>query len=164
MFRFRTCAHYSPDKSCKINAAPPVAMPMVCNSCKEYEGPMRDIDPKYVRNDPVFSLPQFKAAQVHPPTATPPVSQPPRSVGERKSFLSKAISYAKAEVSLLTQFISEEDVRKRLDACQGCSNLKPSREPGQLGWCGACGCGKNARAELTVKVRMPAATCPLGKW
>lgn len=91
-----------------------------------------------------------------------PVGEDP-PVPER-SFVAKAISYAKAEVSLLTQFISEEDVRKRLEACRGCPNLKPSQEPGELGWCGACGCGKNKRAELTVKARMPAATCPKKKW
>lgn len=90
--------------------------------------------------------------------------QRPEPEPEAKSFLQKAVSYARAEVSLLTQFISEEDVRKRLDACRSCPSLEPSKEPDQVGWCKACGCGKKARAELTIKTRMPAATCPKGKW
>jgi hypothetical protein len=80
------------------------------------------------------------------------------------SFVSKAVSYVRAEVSLLTQFIPESKVEERLDACRACPSLKPSTEPDQFGWCGACGCGKNKRAELTVKARMPAATCPKKLW
>ncbi len=88
-----------------------------------------------------------------------PVEAPPE-----KSFLQKAVSYVKAEVSLITSFIGEEEVRQRLEACRTCSHLEPSKQDGQLGWCTACGCGKKARAELTIKGRMPAATCPKGRW
>lgn len=82
----------------------------------------------------------------------------------KPSFLAKAVSYAKAEVSLLTQFISEEEVQRRLAACRECPKLQASAVEDEVGWCKACGCGKNRRAELTVKARMPAAKCPLKKW
>lgn len=81
-----------------------------------------------------------------------------------RSMLSKAISYIKAEVSAVTSTITDDEVAARLDACRSCSSLTPSKEQGQVGWCNSCGCGQGRRAELTVKSRMPAATCPLNRW
>lgn len=76
--------------------------------------------------------------------------------------LAKAVSWAKAEASRLIQGdVPEEQYQARLEACRTCQKLQAG-EP--VGWCGACGCGTRRRAELSVKARMPAATCPLGRW
>lgn len=83
---------------------------------------------------------------------------------EAPSLLSKAISYAKAEISRFTQTITEAEIAARIDMCRSCSKLVKSTEDGKIGWCDSCGCGKAARAELTIKATMPAATCPLNKW
>lgn len=90
--------------------------------------------------------------------------QPPESVGERKSFLGKVISYVKAEASLLLGSLGKDKYLDRIEKCKTCPALIPSSVPEELGWCSACGCGKSRRAELTVKARMPAATCPLKRW
>lgn len=73
-------------------------------------------------------------------------------------------SYLKAEVSRILYKLPEVDVESRLKACSECPELMRSGKEGELGWCKACGCGTNARAELTIKATMPAATCPLKKW
>ena len=39
---------------------------------------------------------------------------------------------------------------------------KISHDP--LGFCTKCGCGANPRAQLTVKLKLPATSCPLDKW
>jgi hypothetical protein len=72
--------------------------------------------------------------------------------------------YLKAEASRILYKIPEVDVESRLKTCSECPKLSKSEKPGELGWCTACGCGTRARAELTIKATMPAATCPLGKW
>lgn len=89
-------------------------------------------------------------------------------VGVRK-FLqdqaAKALGYAKAEASLILEGpLPEEEYQARISACRACPHLDPSTEDSAVGWCKSCGCGKNVRAELTVKARMPAAKCPIGKW
>lgn len=82
-----------------------------------------------------------------------------------KSLLEKAASWVKAEVSMVTQGpLDDERYQKRIDACLACPKLQRSEEPGKVGWCKACGCGQNVRAELTVKARMPKATCPVNAW
>lgn len=83
---------------------------------------------------------------------------------EPKSLVEKAASYIKAEVSNVVSSIPEEAVELRLAECRQCPSLKPSTNPSELGWCSACGCGQSPRAELTVKAKMPAATCPKNKW
>ena len=76
--------------------------------------------------------------------------------------LAKAVSWIKAEASrVLEGDVPEDQYQARLEACRACPKLKP-RSP--LGHCGACGCGTRRRAELTIKAKMPRATCPLGKW
>lgn len=80
------------------------------------------------------------------------------------SVLRKAASWAAAEASLLTQGpLTDEQYEARIAACKACEHLEASDAP-QVGFCKACGCGRNARAELTVKGRMPAATCPKLRW
>ena len=70
--------------------------------------------------------------------------------------------YVKAEVSqLVSGPVDDATFQKRIEACQTCKHLEQA-EP--IGWCGACGCGHRPRAELSIKARMPAATCPEGKW
>jgi len=76
--------------------------------------------------------------------------------------LAKAVSWIKAEASrVLEGDVPEDQYQARLEACRACPKLKPSSP---LGHCGACGCGTRRRAELTIKARMPRATCPLGNW
>jgi hypothetical protein len=80
--------------------------------------------------------------------------------------LSNAASWAAAETSLAVQGpVSPEVADARAAACRQCERLLQQTEPkDSIGWCGACGCGTGARAALSVKVTMPAAKCPLGRW
>jgi len=96
---------------------------------------------------------------------SPPKNEDEPKEPEQKGLLSKAASWAKAEVSLVWNgLLSDEALEARLSACRGCDKLDPANEEGKVGWCKACGCGRNARAELTVKGRMPKAKCPLDLW
>ena len=82
-----------------------------------------------------------------------------------RGLLAKAASWAKAEASLkLKGPVPNEEFVRRLETCNACPNLERSGNPTQLGWCSKCGCGERARAELTIKGRMPAATCPYHLW
>jgi hypothetical protein len=114
--------------------------PGVCQICSWYQGPER------------------------PPLIQ--VSVPaPKPVPKKKGLLRKAMSYAKAEASLLVQGpVGDDQYQARVAECLKCPHLKKSEEPGQIGWCKACGCGSSARAELTVKARMPKAKCPVNSW
>lgn len=75
-------------------------------------------------------------------------------------------SYLRAEWSNIEQGnvalpIYEE--RKRI--CGECPHRKFSagyNDP--LGFCTKCGCGANPRAQLTVKLKLPATSCPIDKW
>jgi hypothetical protein len=89
------------------------------------------------------------------------VRQTEKPVG---GLLSKAVSYIKAEASALISSITDDKVERRLEACSQCPDLLRSANPKEFGWCKSCGCGKGARAELSVKAKMPAATCPRNKW
>jgi hypothetical protein len=84
---------------------------------------------------------------------------------ERKqSLLDKAASWVKAEVSQVMRGpVDDETYRMRLETCNACFRLERAPDAA-LGFCKACGCGNNARAELTVKARMPEAKCPIGAW
>jgi hypothetical protein len=77
--------------------------------------------------------------------------------------ISQAIQYAKAEVSrVVLGPVAPERVKARLEACRGCEHRQVVEGKGEF--CGRCGCGQRSRAELTIKSRMPAATCPIGRW
>lgn len=79
--------------------------------------------------------------------------------------MKKAKSWIVAEASKVFQGpVTDKVFERRLETCNACEHLERSSVEGQLGWCKACGCGRNARAELTVKGRMPKATCPRGLW
>lgn len=83
----------------------------------------------------------------------------------KAGLLSQAASWLKAEASLLIQGELPADAQaSRRAACESCPRLIRSGDD-ELGYCGACGCGKNMRARLAAsKIRMPAAKCPLGRW
>ena len=90
---------------------------------------------------------------------------PPRPEPTRKNLVQKAASYVKAEVSLVTHgSVGDTEYNQRISICLACPRLAKSTEAGQIGWCGACGCGRGPRAELTVKARMPQAKCPVNAW
>lgn len=89
---------------------------------------------------------------------------PKQPVPQQPTLLGKAISYLKAEVSAIVSKLSDDEYQARLSQCRTCKFLSPSDKEGEIGWCKGCGCGQNSRAELTVKAKMPAATCPLKKW
>ena len=113
----------------------------VCGICKHYEGPARE---------PV---------QVRVPEP-PLIREPPK-----RNLVQKAASWAKAEASLVTEGpLDDERYQKRIDTCMGCPRLEKATEPDKVGWCKSCGCGRSVRAELTVKARMPKATCPVNAW
>jgi|SanBayMetagenome_1026888.scaffolds.fasta_scaffold03967_3 hypothetical protein len=80
------------------------------------------------------------------------------------SLLNKAASWAKAEVSQVVHGpVDDETYRMRLETCNACFRLERAAGA-ELGFCKACGCGQSARAELTVKGRMPEAKCPIQAW
>jgi hypothetical protein len=81
------------------------------------------------------------------------------------SWAEKAKSYVQAEVSLVTDGpLDKDEYLLRLEVCNACPMLKPAEEPDKLGWCTGCSCPMWGRSELTVKARMPKATCPQSKW
>jgi hypothetical protein len=82
---------------------------------------------------------------------------------KKMNIVAKAVSYATAEISAMISKIPDEEFEFRMSQCRACSNLDPLPEP-QVGFCKSCGCGRSVRAELTVKGKMPKATCPLNKW
>lgn len=76
--------------------------------------------------------------------------------------LKAAVQYLAAEASLaLNGPLAAAAVEARLTACRACDALQ---EDATGLWCGACGCGRRSRAELTVKATMPGAKCPRGLW
>ena len=77
---------------------------------------------------------------------------------------SQAASYARAEASLVLEGpASPETQEARREACRACPE-REAVEGDPLGFCRACGCGRNPRARLTVKLTMPKATCPRNLW
>ena len=83
---------------------------------------------------------------------------------EALSLVEKAKSWVKAEVSqVLKGPVDDETYRQRLEACNACFRIERV-EGAKLGFCTACGCGQNPRAELTVKAKMPESKCPIQAW
>lgn len=75
-----------------------------------------------------------------------------------------AIDYFRAERSLAVEGpVSVEAYEARKAQCMACPKRQASARD-DIGFCGSCGCGQRDRARLTVKLTMPAASCPLGKW
>jgi hypothetical protein len=74
--------------------------------------------------------------------------------------------YAKALASVALRGETPFAVRlARTRACLSCPQLRSrtgTDEP--IGWCAACGCGASPKAALSLKILMPGATCPKGRW
>lgn len=82
----------------------------------------------------------------------------------RPKFGDKIAGYIKAEASqIVAGPLDDEKYDARIALCQSCDALEVRAAP-EVGHCKDCGCGKNRRSELTVKARMPMATCPRKKW
>jgi hypothetical protein len=93
-----------------------------------------------------------------------PIREAPSTVVGGASFLERAASYFRAEASMILDGpLRDEAFQSRIKACKECTELDPLPEP-LVGHCKRCGCGNGGRAELTVKGRMPKATCPLNRW
>ena len=74
--------------------------------------------------------------------------------------------YLRAEVSNIEQGpVSLPVYEERKKICGECPHrMFPDGYHDPLGFCTKCGCGANPRAQLTVKLKLPATSCPLGKW
>lgn len=84
----------------------------------------------------------------------------------RVASVGNVASYLSAEASLhLHGPVSDETFAARKALCVACpSRVLSDQLPDEIGFCRSCGCGVSERAKLTVKLTMPTATCPLGKW
>ena len=83
--------------------------------------------------------------------------------------MSDASDYLKAEVSKVRLGpTNRQAIADRIEACRSCQHrleqIDGKTDPGGQGFCGACNCGSNRRAALSVKVTMPHAKCPKGRW
>ena len=74
--------------------------------------------------------------------------------------------YLRAEISNIDQGpVSLPVYEERKKICGKCPHrMYPEGYHDPLGFCTKCGCGANPRAQLTVKLKLPATSCPLGKW
>lgn len=74
----------------------------------------------------------------------------------------KIKQYARAEIThVLAGPASDADAAARLAICSACEHKKID---GEKMWCSKCGCGKNPRAEIKIKVTLAGAACPEKKW
>tara|TARA_R100001510_G_C7580358_1_gene153577 strand:+ start:63 stop:722 length:660 start_codon:yes stop_codon:yes gene_type:complete len=75
-------------------------------------------------------------------------------------------SYLRAEYSNIEQGpVSLPVYEERKKICGECPHrMFPDGYHDPLGFCTKCGCGANPRAQLTVKLKLPATSCPIGKW
>lgn len=91
-------------------------------------------------------------------------SDPVELAAEQPSMIAKAKQWLAAEASQIIHGSLDDDAfNERMNHCKSCQHLDARPSP-QIGFCTRCGCGHNSRAELTVKGRMPGATCPLSIW
>ena len=83
-----------------------------------------------------------------------------------KITYSNVKKYIKAELSKIEQGpVSLPIYEERKKICGECPHRKyveGYKDP--LGFCTKCGCGANPRAQLTIKLKLPATSCPLEKW
>lgn len=91
------------------------------------------------------------------------------TVNPSYSLVKQATKYVKAEINQMVNGETENTVAaSRLAECMKCPHrqvtYKNVTDPNGIGFCDACGCGSNARAQLGVKVTISGATCPLNKW
>lgn len=74
------------------------------------------------------------------------------------------VDYLRAERSLAVEGpVPAVVFEARKAQCMGCPKRHQNPRD-EIGFCGGCGCGERDRARLTVKLTMPAVSCPLGKW
>jgi hypothetical protein len=80
------------------------------------------------------------------------------------SFWQMVISYIKFEISSITNgTVSSKIFEKRKKQCMTCDGrILDKTDP--IGYCNKCGCSKNPRSRLSVKLTVSGAECPLGKW
>lgn len=84
-----------------------------------------------------------------------------RAAKKRRRRRDLMASWLDAEQSLAADGpVSDETFAARVAECRTCPHLRTHRSD-PVGYCGECGCGAAARAMLTIKGRMPRATCPL---
>lgn len=89
--------------------------------------------------------------------------------GKLRRAVSRMAAYASAELSNVFSLpLSSGAIEQRVSACKSCvklvSSLDGRTDSGGIGFCAGCGCGGRKRAALSVKIKMPKATCPLGRW
>lgn len=67
--------------------------------------------------------------------------------------------------ALLQQPPTEAQQHARLAVCRGCERLDTTHAAqGEIGHCGACGCGHHRMARLERKAAIVRSTCPLKLW
>lgn len=133
-----------------------------CSQCTDYA--KRSDDP--LGNARRHREPIVRRFEFVIPAKSSPITQDyPETTASasRPGVLSQAVSWLKAEASALVAKVPDEQYEARIAACRSCPELEPLPAP-QVGHCKACGCGRRARAELTIKGRMPGAKCPKKLW
>ena len=81
-------------------------------------------------------------------------------------LLEKATSFITAMASAIVDARpSFEKQQARLAVCTACDQFEPEiSQPSKVGWCKACGCGKNPMSALAFKATIALSTCPLKLW
>lgn len=151
------CVHWGVQENCNsyCTEKQKVVGELDCKLCT-IRKPYNQV-PKYPTNSPVADL-QEKLPQLNH-----------FIVEENKedSFLNKAKSYSKAEISQMFKGkVSQEVFEKRKALCLNCpSRVNNQPEIESIGWCKSCGCSTtNKRAALSNKLWMPSLECPLKKF
>jgi len=82
----------------------------------------------------------------------------------KPSFWKMALAYFKFELSAIRHgTVSSKVFEKRKKECLKCEGrIRDITDP--IGYCNKCGCSKNPRSKLSVKLTVTGAECPLGKW
>jgi len=76
-----------------------------------------------------------------------------------------AADWLVAEASLMLHGpVSRETYQQRMRICIPCPQREVIKNVVGGGYCRKCSCGSMPRANLTVKLHMPAAECPIGNW
>jgi len=88
-----------------------------------------------------------------------PIEMPPNLLDKATSFLSAMAS------AIIDERPSKEAQMARLAICVGCDAFEIEiQQPKKVGWCKACGCGKNPLSALSVKASIKKSTCPKNLW
>lgn len=116
------------------------------------------------RNSYISSQASVQSAPTPPRPAQPAPQQ--QEDPQMKVTVANAAKYVTAEMSLqLYGPVPDPIFEERKAQCMACPSRKTSTSMhDDIGFCASCGCGVNDRSRLTVKLRMPKATCPMNKW